>query len=699
MKRITLIAFVFCLISLSCMAQFSRMRNPMREQRSEYFKTEDARRVGDQILLYQRVTGGWPKNINMWRELSDKDKDAIAAQKTRTDDSTIDNGATFMQLNYLARLFNETKGKKYRDAFQKGIDFLLDGQYDNGGWPQFWPNPRGYQANITFNDDAIVNTLNIFKNITDNKQPLNTDLVTKQQLKRIKTAFDKGIDIILKTQIYVNGKPTVWCQQHDKDTFKPAHARAYELPSFCSQESAAIVALLMSLPEPDERIKQAVHGAMKWFDTYKITGLRLTRGGYGRTDFNTSLVADPNAHPLWARFYDLDKCEPYVCDRDGIPRKRLEELGQERRNGYSWYGDRPSSLYKTYNEWADKYDPQNKVALDISSKGANENGTFEMFTKQKINPANFDVIVNPGDSIQLAIEKAPTLPTEPFKILIRKGTYNQKIIIDRPNIVLVGENRDSTILVLAEMAKTNRIPEYHGKKTGNGVIVLQEGADDCIISGLTVYNNYGTTIENTTAHQMAIFGRATRTIVINCNVWADGNDALSLWAHGGNGMYYHADLDLRCPGVDFLCPRGWCYATRCKFYGDSRAIIWHDGRGDKNQKLVIKDSYFDAKTPTLLGRYHHDSQFFLIGCHLSKNILDTNICYAYSDKVLDPCPWGLRTYYYGCTREGGHSGWLNNNLDEAEKGLQFYAITAQWTFDGKWDPEKRIHDLWNVLAY
>ena len=671
----------------------------MREQRSEYFKTEDARRVGDQILLYQRVTGGWPKNINMWRELSDKDKETIAAQKTRTDDSTIDNGATFMQLNYLARLFNETKDKKYRDAFQKGIDFLLDGQYDNGGWPQFWPNPRGYQVNITFNDDAIVNTLNIFKNIIDNKQPLNTDLVTKQQLKRIKTAFDKGIDIILKTQIYVNGKPTVWCQQHDKDTFKPAHARAYELPSFCSQESAAIVALLMSLPEPDERIKQAVHGAMKWFDTYKITGLRLTRGSYGRTDFNTSLVADPNAHPLWARFYDLDKCEPYVCDRDGIPRKRLEELGQERRNGYSWYGDRPSSLYNTYNKWADKYDPQNKVALDISSKGANENGTFEMFTKQKINPANFDVIVNPGDSIQLAIEKAPTLPTEPFKILIRKGTYNQKIIIDRPNIVLVGENRDSTILVLAEMAKTNRIPEYHGKKTGNGVIVLQEGADDCIISGLTVYNNYGTTIENTTAHQMAIFGRATRTIVINCNVWADGNDALSLWAHGGNGMYYHADLDLRCPGVDFLCPRGWCYATRCKFYGDSRAIIWHDGRGDKNQKLVIKDSYFDAKTPTLLGRYHHDSQFFLIGCHLSKNILDTNICYAYSDKVLDPCPWGLRTYYYGCTREGGHSGWLNNNLEEAEKGLQFYAITAQWTFDGKWDPEKRIHDLWNVLAY
>ncbi len=89
------------------------------------------------------------------------------------------------------------------------------------------------------------------------------------------------------------------------------------------------------------------------------------------------------------------------------------------------------------------------------------------------------------------------------------GTYHQKVIIDRPNIVLVGENRDSTLIVLAETAQARAITEYHGRPVGNGVIVLQEGADDCVISGLTVYNNYGTAVENTTIHQMAIFGRAT----------------------------------------------------------------------------------------------------------------------------------------------------------------------------------------------
>mgnify|MGYP002226164823 CR=1 FL=1 len=145
-----------------------------------------------------------------------------------------------------------------------------------------------------------------------------------------------------------------------------------------------------------------------------------------------------------------------------------------------------------------------------------------MYRRPMAERTAFDVVVKPGESIQAAIEKAPEIPTVPFKILLLNGTYHQKVIIDRPNIVLVGENRDSTRIVLAETAQTRAITEYHGRPVGNGVIVLQEGADDCVISGLTVYNNYGTAVENTTIHQMAIFGRATRTIIINSNVWADG---------------------------------------------------------------------------------------------------------------------------------------------------------------------------------
>ncbi|WP_239058200.1 pectate lyase [Bacteroides sp. 214] len=676
-------------------------RNLMRETNPEFFKTEEARRVGDQVLAYQRVTGGWPKNIDMARKMSNEELRNVLKEKTRQDDSTIDNNATTMQMIFLARLYQQTNDTRYRDAFASALEYLLSGQYDNGGWPQFWPNPQGYQTHITFNDDAIVNTLELFDDIIAAESPYDGNLVDKAMRKRLSKAFDKGIEIILATQIIVNGERTVWCQQHDRETLKPASARAYELPSYCSQESAGIIRLLMTLPKPNAQVKKAIHGAMKWFDTYKLTGLRVERtGGWGeQTERNTRLVEDPQATPIWGRYYDLEFCEPYVCDRDGIPRRRLEEIGVERRTGYSWYGDRAAELYSIYETWSAKYDPKNKVEISLTTKGCNENGLIEMYRRPVVDRAAFDVIVKPGESIQAAIQKAPETPTEPFKILILNGTYNQKVIVDRPNIVLVGENRDSTIIVLAETARTRTIKEYNGRPVGNGVIVLQEPAADCVISGLTVYNNYGTTIENTTTHQMAIFGRATRTIVINCNVWADGNDALALWAPESNGMYYHADLFLRCPGVDFLCPRGWCYATRCRFYGDSRAMIWHDGRGDKSKKLVITNSSFDAKSPTLLGRYHHDSQFFIVNCKMSEQVLDCNIGYAYSDKVLDPCPWGQRTYYAASYREGGNSGWMNNNLQEYQKDLANFSITAQWTFGGKWDPERRIRDLWNVLAY
>ncbi|MCM1521596.1 MAG: pectate lyase [Muribaculaceae bacterium] len=681
----------------------------IRRTDPEFFKTAEARRIGDQVLMWQRVTGGWPKNVDMVTPMTDEQKAQVLADKNRLDDSTTDNDATNTQLRYLARLYKATGDKKYRDAFEKGVDYLLSGQYDNGGWPQFWPEMRDYQPHITYNDHAMVNTMRLLRDIADANEPFDTDLCDKARIKKMRRAFDKGVECILATQIVTDGVPTVWCQQHDHVTLEPAYARAYELPSYCSSESAGILELLMEIPNPDKRVKNAIHNGMAWIDKYKLTGLR-----YGSVMINGKpdrlLVADSlSRKPLWARFYDLDNTIPYVCDRDGIPVRRLEEIGTERRNGYGWYSDRPAALYPMYEEWADRFDPAGKVNISLDTKGANENGTIEMFATPKIDESLFDVVVNRGESIQAAIEKAPENGTEPFKILLKNGLYNQKVIIDRPNIVLVGENRDSCIIVGAEARGNMMMSEYRGEKMHPGIVYITEKGDDCLITGVTVMNNYGTTVTNTTTHQFAVYGRATRTIIVNSNIISDGNDALSLWGKGEDGkggLYYHADLFVRCPGVDFVCPRGTCYATRCRFLGDTRAILWHDGRGDINNKFVITDSEFDAYKPTPLGRYHHDSQFMLVNCRMSKNILDENIDHAYAKrkpgeggKPMDPCPWGKRIYYLGCVRDGGNSGWLADNLSDAPGSPQYYTTTATWTFDGKWDPEKRMRDLWAVIAY
>lgn len=679
-------------------------RNSIRISDAAFFKTPDALRIGDQVLLWQRCTGGWPKNIDMAAPMSDEQKAKVLADKSRKDDSTTDNNATSMQMIYLAQLYQATGEVRFRDGFRKGVEYLLSGQYKNGGWPQFWPVMRDYQIHITYNDDAMVNTMEMLRDMYEGKEPYQGILCDPSMKKRLKKAFDKGVECILATQI--KNPLSIWCQQHDRETLLPAHARAYELPSYSVQESAYIVRLLMQLPNPDKRVKAAVHAAMAWFDKYKLTGLK-----YKRVQVNgkwqAKLVKDAKADtPVWARYYDLDNTLPYVCDRDGIPRRNLEDIGEERRNGYAWYGTRPAELYPLYEAWAEKYDPKNKVKIDLHSKGANENGTLRLGVQPKVDKKKFDVVVHRGESIQEAVNSL-SKEGKGGTILVKKGVYHGKVVIDCPNIVLVGEQRDSCIIVGAEAQGLKMPTDFKGAH--DGILVLTSNANDCVISGLTVINNYGTTVNPTTTHQFSVYGQATRTIIINSNIISDGNDALSLWGKGEDGkggLYYHSDLYIRCPGVDFICPRGTCYATRCKFLGDSRAILWHDGRGDKDNKFVVTNSYFDALQPTPLGRYHHDSQFFVVNCHLSNNIMDEDIGHAYKvqpelakGKQVDPCPWGHRVYYIGCYRDGGDSGWLQDNVGKLENAPTYYSVNANWTFNGKWDPEKRIRDLWSLLAY
>ena len=143
----------------------------------QFFKTGEAKRIGEQIMLFQRVTGGWPKNTDMVTPLNYEQAEKVKKEKKKTDDSTVDNHATTREMLFLANLYDATKETKFRDAVRKGFEYLLSGQYENGGWPQFWPNPQGYQVHITYNDGNIVNILKLFLAVTNNEQPFNNDII------------------------------------------------------------------------------------------------------------------------------------------------------------------------------------------------------------------------------------------------------------------------------------------------------------------------------------------------------------------------------------------------------------------------------------------------------------------------------------------------------------------------------------------
>src|SRR5437773_5500931 len=92
-------------------------------QQAEWYGTAEAVRIADNVLLYQHDTGGWPKNIDMAAPLSETERAAVTEQKRKKEDSTIDNGATYRQLEFLAKVYNATKHARLKEAFLGGLDF------------------------------------------------------------------------------------------------------------------------------------------------------------------------------------------------------------------------------------------------------------------------------------------------------------------------------------------------------------------------------------------------------------------------------------------------------------------------------------------------------------------------------------------------------------------------------------------------
>ncbi|MGC4071378.1 MAG: pectate lyase [Nibricoccus sp.] len=315
--------------------------------------TPQATAIADNLLAYQYKSGGWPKNVAMEKPLSDADRATLAARdETKRDGEhtpTIDNGATTSQIRFLSAVFTATGHERHRDAALRGLDYLFAAQYPNGGWPQFFPLRKGYYTHITFNDDATRNVLEIVRDVAAGKAPYS--FVDETRRTRAADALKRGIECVLRCQIVVDGKLTVWAAQHDENTFAPASARKFEPACFTAQESAGLVRFLMSIEEPSPAIVASVQGAVVWFERTKLTGIRFDRvkTPEGRDGIVTQ---DPNATPIWARFYELGTERPIFIGRDEVIHYNLTEIERERRGGYAWYDDRPAEILKKFPSWA-----------------------------------------------------------------------------------------------------------------------------------------------------------------------------------------------------------------------------------------------------------------------------------------------------------------------------------------------------------
>jgi len=329
------------------------------------YKENQLTQIGDNMLLFQKANGGWPKNYDFFAILAPDQVDSVAAGRNVLN-TTYDNGNTYTQIAALAQIYTATKIDKYKEGAIKGLDFILSSQYKNGGFPQYYPLEENYSRCITYNDGVFEGIMELIKDILDNDPQYA--FVDADRRAKLKIAFDKGLDCILKTQIVDDGKLTAWCQQHDEVTLKPAWARKFEPPSICDGESADLVLFLMSIDHPSKAIINSIQGATAWFEASKIYNTRVKTIPAERmqTPFRVSVsdrvvVEDNTAPPIWTRYYELKTHRPLFCNRDSKVVYSLAEVTRERRDGYGWYTYNPQKVLDHYTEWQQKWAPDNNV--------------------------------------------------------------------------------------------------------------------------------------------------------------------------------------------------------------------------------------------------------------------------------------------------------------------------------------------------
>lgn len=316
--------------------------------------------LAEKILVYQLPNGAWPKQLidksivdytlSLNKELLGK------INKTTIEHATLDNNATSREINALIHAYSSTKNTNYLKAAEKGIAYILSAQYDNGGFPQYYPNKSMYRAEITYNDNAMINALTVLYDVANKRDGF--DAVQPSFVPQAQRAIAKGIDCILKTQVIQDGQRTIWAAQYDQKTLIPAQARKFEPASLSTSESVAVVRFLMLQPATKE-IKEAIQQAIRWFEKHDIEGYRFDRIQDKLTGKYKRMLVPDSSSVIWARFYHLVDNRPLFGDRDNVVKYNFEEVSEERRNGYAWFGNWPEKLIqKDYPKWKKQHQIQ-----------------------------------------------------------------------------------------------------------------------------------------------------------------------------------------------------------------------------------------------------------------------------------------------------------------------------------------------------
>jgi pectinesterase len=304
---------------------------------------------------------------------------------------------------------------------------------------------------------------------------------------------------------------------------------------------------------------------------------------------------------------------------------------------------------------------------------------------------NYDAVVASDGSgtyktIGEALNNIPASYNQRHIVFVKNGIYNEKIRIDNNFVSLIGESRKKTIIHYKQL-KT----DWEKNRDYEGPAVVNIHADDIILSNLTIENTQSLTGKDA----FVVFSSGTRVILNNCEIKNVGSNSVQLY-NNHNGMYYINNCKLE-GAVDFVKVCGNAFIENSEFYQhEAIGSLWHGAFNNENEKVVVKNCYFDGVQHFFLGRHHYDAQYYFIDCQFSKRMADKPIYHkTYKNPENNrPYFYGNRYFFFNCHKEGEPYQWYTNNINHTK----LYILSANQTFKNKWHPRSApvitITDAW-----
>jgi len=264
---------------------------------------EDVESAANALIWGQYPSGGWHYFIDFDMTGVKKWYDEIASKCWGWGEyyhyyanCTFDDNVTTGAARFLMDIYMTTLDPKYRIPLLKAIDFILESQYPNGGWPQRYPLKYDYPHNdhpdytsyYTFNDNVIQGNIYF---LLEAWERLGNE--------EYKKAAHRGMDFLIISQL---PKPQAgWGQQYNMEMESVA-ARSYEPASVMPGQTVQCIRDLQTF--------------------YKITGnKKYLRGIPDAIEWleNSYLPDDhkQNDRVTHATFYELSTNRPLYAHREG----------------------------------------------------------------------------------------------------------------------------------------------------------------------------------------------------------------------------------------------------------------------------------------------------------------------------------------------------------------------------------------------